>query len=269
MKEFGLQLYSIRDHFDTVENTKDAFKQIAKMGYTVAQTAGVYDYITPEEFANAAREAGVYICGTHYNWQKIRSDFEGTVAYHKALGTTNIGIGGMPEEAKANLASLNAFIDEFNALASKYYAEGFKLTYHNHSFEFKKLEDGRTLFDHLVEKLDPETTSFVLDTYWVQHGGGDVRATIELLKGRIDILHIKDMEACVSYKLEDGSQISAPAITEIGAGNINFKDIIPTAERCGVKYFVVEDDRCPGPYGESYIKTEKAAEYIKANLLEK
>jgi hypothetical protein len=28
--------------------------------------------------------------------------------------------------------------------------------------------------DMLVDGLDPEKISFVLDTYWVQHGGGDV-----------------------------------------------------------------------------------------------
>ncbi len=269
MKEFGLQLFSIRDHFTTAEDTRKAFAELGKMGFTLAQTAGVYDYISAEDFAKAAADAGIKICGTHFNWQRICEDVEGTVAYHKALGTTNIGIGGMPEYARGDLASLNAFISKFNEMAGIYSKYGFKLTYHNHSFEFKKLEDGKTIFDHLVAELNPETTSFVLDTYWVQHGGADVRATIELLRGRIDILHIKDMEACVTYKLADGSVLSAPAITEIGAGNINFKDIIPLAEECGVKYFVVEDDRCPGPYGESYIKTAKAADYIKANLLEK
>ena len=152
-------------------------------------------------------------------------------------------------------------------MADIYAKRGFKLTYHNHSFEFKKLEDGRTLFDHLVEKLNPVTTSFVLDTHWVQHGGADVRAVIEQLAGRIDILHLKDMEACHRYELKDGKILTAPAIIEIGAGNINFKDIIPTAEKCGVKYFVVEDDRCIP--GESLATNKKSADYIIANLLEK
>ena len=77
------------------------------------------------------------------------------------------------------------------------------------------------------------------------------------------------MAACVPYELKDGTLLNAPAITEIGNGNINFKDIIPLAEKCGVKYFVIEDDRCPGPYGDSYVKTQKAADYIKENLLKK
>ena len=170
----------------------------------------------------------------------------------------------MPFDARANVEKLNAFIDEFNACAAKYAEHGMKLTYHNHSFEFKKLEDGRTLFDHLVEKFDKENVSFVLDTYWLQHGGKDIREMIELLAGRVDILHIKDMEACRDVRIGE-TTVSVPYITEIGSGNLNFKSIIATAEACGVKYFVVEDDRAVEV--GSFDAVKKSADYIKANLL--
>ena len=264
MKEFGLQLYSVRDHMTDEAGIKETFLKLAEMGYTTGQTAGTYDFIAPEKFAEYAKEAGIKICGTHYNWDRIRNDVEGTVAYHKALGTTNVGIGGMPFDARANVEKLNAFIDEFNACAAKYAEYGMKLTYHNHSFEFKKLEDGRTLFDHLVEKFDKENVSFVLDTYWLQHGGKDIREMIELLAGRVDILHIKDMEACRDVRVGDAT-VSVPYITEIGSGNLNFKSIIATAEACGVKYFVVEDDRAVEV--GSFEAVKKSADYIKANLI--
>ncbi len=267
MKQFGLQLYSVRDHMtENDEGVKNAFLELAKMGYTQAQTAGTYDFIAPEKFAEYAHDAGIEICGTHYNWDRIRNDVEGTVAYHKALGTTNVGIGSMPGTALVSIAALDEFINEFNACAEKYAKYGMKLTYHNHSFEFKKLEDGRTVFDHLIEKFDKNNVTFVLDTYWLQHGGVDVRDMIERLSGRVDILHIKDMEACRTLKFGDAS-VNVPYITEIGSGNINFKGIIPLAEKCGVKYFIVEDDRAVEV--GSYNAVRKSAEYIKDNLLEK
>lgn len=263
MKKFGLQLYSVRDHMADEASLREAFLKLAEMGYSYGQTAGTYDFISPEKYAQYAREAGIEICGTHYSWDRIRNDVEGTVAYHKALGTTNVGIGGMPWDARHSVDALNAFIDEFNACAAKYAEYGMKLTYHNHSFEFKKLEDGRTLFDHLVEKFDKENVSFVLDTYWLQHGGKDIREMIEMLAGRVDILHIKDMEACRDIRIGDQT-VSVPYITEIGSGNINFKSIIPLAEKCGVKYIVVEDDRAVEV--GSYDAVKKSADYIKANL---
>lgn len=243
---------------------RDTFLKLAEMGYTQAQTAGTYDFISPERYAQYARQAGIEICGTHYNWDRIRNDVDGTIAYHKALGTTNVGIGAMPWEVRGSVQALDAFIDEFNACAKRYAEHGMKLTYHNHSFEFKRLEDGRTLFDHIMEKFDKNNVSFVLDTYWLQHGGVDIRETIEKLAGRIDILHIKDMEAFHHLTIGN-AEIDVPYITEIGAGNINFKSIIPLAEACGVKHFVVEDDRAVEV--GSFDAVKRSADYIKENLL--
>ncbi len=265
MKEFGLQLYSVRDHMESEEQIKDCFSELAKMGYTHVQTAGTYNFISPEKFGQYAREAGLEICGTHYDWDRIKNDIEGTVAYHRALGTTNIGIGGMHILGRMNMNELNDFINDFNTLAAEYAKHGMKLTYHHHAFEFKRYEDGKTVFDNLVERLDKKNISFVLDTYWLQYGGKDIRETIEKLSGRVDILHIKDMGAHKVLKLEDGSYIGVPHITEIGSGNINFKSVIKTAEACGIKYIVVEDDRAS--ITGSYNAVRKSADYIKANLM--
>ena len=40
MKEFGLQLWSIRDEFQDKDRARRAFLTIAGFGYTQAQTAG-------------------------------------------------------------------------------------------------------------------------------------------------------------------------------------------------------------------------------------
>jgi sugar phosphate isomerase/epimerase len=175
----------------------------------------------------------------------------------------------MPGPAREDEAELAKFIELFNETAMNYAPYGMKLTYHHHSFEFKKLSDGRTtLFDKLVEGFTEPNISFVLDTYWLQHGGKDIRATIEQLAGRVDILHLKDMEAMRRYAVAGTNTVYfAPGITEVGSGNINFKDIIPLAEKCGAKYFVVEDDRAVDV--GSYDAVRKSADYIKAELLEK
>ena len=99
-----------------------------------------------------------------------------------------------------------------------------------------------------------------MDTYWVQNAGGDVCKWIEKLAGRIDILHLKDMGI---KKDEEGYAISF--ITEIGNGNMNFADIIKTAEKAGVKYFCVEQDTCPG---DSLDSVKFSSEYIHKNFME-
>lgn len=142
-----------------------------------------------------------------------------------------------------------------NEIGEKIAEMGGKFTYHNHSHEFVKLENGKTGMDILVDGLDPQTTSFVLDTYWVQNGGGDVRHWIDMLKGRIDILHLKDMKI-----LADGTHVFA----EIGVGNLYWEGILQSAEAAGVRYYVVEQDRCDGDPFESL---RISSEYLHKNFM--
>ena len=258
MKKLGLQVYTIRDVFAN-EGNEVAFKKIAEAGYTQAQTAGAYDSIDDARaYAAAATEAGVEIVGTHYDWDKIRGNVEETVEIHKILGTTNVGIGGMPKEAREDHDALMQFIADFNAAADEYKKYGMKLTYHNHSFEFRKIKDNKTLMDCLIEGFN-DNISFVLDTYWVQHGGADIRRLIERLSGRIDILHLKDMAAW-------HPETKAPYYTQVGDGNIDMKDIVAHAENHGVKYFVVEQD---GNFEiDSVSSIKKSFDFLKANVME-
>ncbi len=267
MKEFGLQIFSIRDHFTTEEDTRESFKRMKEYGYTQAQTAGTYSYIAPEKFRALADEYGIKIIGTHYNWDLICNDVEGTVKYHNILGTKLIGIGGMPAENRASVAGVEAFIAKFNEMAAIYAKDGFVLTYHNHDFEFKKLEDGKTVYDHLMAGLDPVNCKFVLDAYWAHSAGIDVRDLIERLSGRIAMIHLKDCEAAITYELADGKTTRGPRRIEVGEGNMNFKGIIKTAEDNGCHLFVVEDEVYST--GESYDSVRISAANIIKKFLEK
>ncbi len=232
--KLGLQLYSVRDYMNDNESLDKTFEKLVKMGYTEGQTAGLN--IENPEYAKLAKKHGLTIVGTHYSYDKIVNEPAETMKFHEALGTKNVGIGGMPEWAYAK-DSLMKFIDTFNKTAELYAKEGFKLTYHNHSFEFVKFEGQKIIMDYLYEEFDPKNISFVLDTCWVAHGGADVRHWMEKLAGRIDILHLKDIEA---FRDEEGKMTQG--YTHIGNGNIWWDGIIETAEKIGVKHYVVEQD---------------------------
>ena len=232
IEKIGLQAYSVREHMKDEESIRESFAKLKAMGYNTIQTAGCA--VPHAVYGKLAKEAGLEICGTHENFDTLTGDPELAMENHKALDTKNIGIGGYwelgtEEKVKEFIARANKFAD---TIAQK----GFKFTYHNHMHEFRRV-GGKTVMDWLIEGLDPDTTSFVLDTYWVQFGGGDVRHMIERLDGRIDILHLKDMKI-----KEDNTQ----SITEVGNGTLWWDAIIPAAEQIGVKYFVVEEDYCDG-----------------------
>ncbi len=235
MDQVGLQIYTVREFTGTPEGLKESFMNIRRAGYTTVQTAGgITDVESAKFYKECADNAEITICGTHFDLELMRKDLDGAMKLHEIIGTTNMGIGCMTSVARESEEQLLAFIEEINEIAAKIAKHGFKFTYHNHSFEFKRFGD-KTLMDHLIEGFDKDNISFVLDTYWVQHGGYDIRKMMERLEGRIDILHLKDMGAM--------GENNAPYITEIGNGNINFEDIIPLGERIGVKHFIVEQDQ--------------------------
>ena len=75
----------------------------------------------------------------------------------------------------------------------------------------------------------------------------------------------KDVQAPYCYGILNGHHFYGPQCIEIGSGNMNYKGIIETAERCGVKYFVVEDEFYST--GNPLESIKKSADYIKRNLL--
>lgn len=249
IEKLGVQLYTVRDFMNTEEEVRDTFRKLKSLGYDQAQTAGCK--ISYEAFGRIAREEGIEIVGTHDNFDLMVNDFEQSYRNHELLGTNIMGIGGFFGKTAEECADM---IRKANAVGEKIAAKGGRFTYHNHSHEFIMLENGKRMMDMLVEGLNPKTTSFVLDTYWVQHGGGDVRHWIEMLSGRIDILHLKDM----------AKNRETQFITEIGHGNLYWAGILESAAKAGVKYYVVEQDTCPGDPFESL---KFSSEYIHKNFM--
>ena len=248
IEKLGFQAYTTRELMKDEAGVADTFRRVAALGYDYVQTAGSGMTIGYETYARLAHEAGLTICGTHEGFDELIADPEAAMEHHRILGTTNMGIGGY--EPLDTAEDIREFIRKANRFADTIAQHGFKFTYHNHHREFRQFE-GKTMMDWFREGFDPDTVSFVLDTYWVQAGGADVRHTMEQLAGRIDILHLKDMRIKPDNMYE---------ITEIGHGNLWWEGILKTAADIGVQYYVVEQDICPGDPVESL---QQSAEYLK------
>lgn len=250
-EKLGVQLFTVRDFMNTEKEIAETFKKLKILGYDQAQTAGCsVDY---EIFGKLAEEAGIEIVGTHDDYDMMCNDFDKALANHNALGTKIMGLGGCGDRTVSGYAD---FIKNANIIGEKLKkTTGGRYSYHNHHWEFIKLENGKTAMEMLMEGLNPDTTSFCLDTHWVQRAGADVREWIEKLSGRIDIIHLKD------FKLHsDGT----PDYAELGQGNMNWEGILECAAKAGVKYYVVEQDVCPGDPFESL---KISSEYMHKNFM--
>ena len=62
MKQIGLQLYSVRDHFQSEESIYETLPKVKAMGYDYVQYSGAYDCISAEDLAKANAEVGLSVC---------------------------------------------------------------------------------------------------------------------------------------------------------------------------------------------------------------
>ncbi|MCL2517395.1 MAG: sugar phosphate isomerase/epimerase [Oscillospiraceae bacterium] len=179
---YGLQMYSVRD---ITENQMDyALSEVAAMGYSFVQFAGFADY-TAEEIKSMLDKYNLSVYGTHIGWQQIEN-LDATIKYHKTIGNSNLIIPGADLSTKEKL---DAFIDFINEYQPKVEAAGMLMHYHNHSHEFHPNNDGLYIHKELEERTN---ILFEIDTYWVYNAKLDPVETLERLKHRVKVIHLKD-----------------------------------------------------------------------------
>ena len=225
------QLYTVREHVQTPDQIRTSLKRVADLGYEAVQTSGLGP-IDPGELRQAADAAGVKIIATHIDYASIRDDAQAVIDEHQVWGCPHVGIGGMPGDFR-NPQGFAAFAREASQTVRPLIDAGLTFSYHNHSFELQRF-DGRAGLDILREESDPAMFSFEVDTYWIQHGGGNPVSWLRKLKDRMHVVHLKDMA------MEGSNQLFA----EVGEGNLEWPAILEACREAGIEWYIVEQDVC-------------------------
>ena len=226
----GLQTYTVRDKTADRESAFATMQAIKDIGYECVQLAGNAE--TLKNCKDACDAVGLSVVGILSSPAFLEENFDFIVELAGDARPFDIGISsGMKTDEEAREVVKSA-----NALARRFRALGFTFSYHNHSNEFIKSESQGTLMDIIMAGFDREYIDFMPDTYWLQHGGVDVRAFLSALSGRVKLLHLKDMK-----RAPDG-----PTFAPLGEGNMNFPGILSEARAIGAVHYIVEQDSCEG-----------------------
>jgi sugar phosphate isomerase/epimerase len=255
LEQFGVILYTLRDHVKTREDALTTFDRIAAIGYRSVQVSGMSAALfTEEELRDVLGARGLNICATHESGDQILND---TAKVIKRLRKLGVRFTAYPFPAGVDFssdASIDTLIKGLDLAGQKMADAGLTLCYHNHHHEFQHSR-GKMILRRIYDETDPKHLQAELDTFWVQRGGGSPVAWIRSLSGRQPLLHMKD------YRLKPGSLDADYA--EIGNGNLDFPDIVAEAEKAGVQHFIVEQDTCPGDPFESIAQSFA---YIREHL---
>lgn len=230
IKYIGIQLYTIRKRLN--DDFIGTMQKIAEIGYNSIETAGYshrkfYNY-SPKDFKKFAGDLGLKALSSHANVQLDTIDQ--TIEDTLEAGMEYLVKPWLDSSKFTSIDAYKKLADEFNVIGEKCKSSGLRFAYHNHAFEFEKIE-GQLPYDILLENTNPDFMCMQLDTYWMIYGGYQPLDYFKKYPGRFELLHIKDMDN--SPERES---------TEIGNGIIDFKAIFKAQKQSGMKYFFLEQE---------------------------
>lgn len=264
-KYIGLQLYTVRDAM--AADPAAALAKVAKVGYNSVEGATYtgdekFYGMAPKAFKNVLKQNGLVMMSSHYRLGEEQSngkDTQGTMLHDwdravddaAEVGLKYMICAYLSDVERGSLDHYKKLADDFNKAAERCKKAGIQFCYHNHDFEFKQ-QDGKYPYEILLANTDKDLVKMEMDLYWVTKAKQDPIKLINENPGRFPLFHVKDMD-----------NTPAGNFTEVGNGIIDFKSILKHADKAGLKYFFVEQDKTPG---DPFISITQSYNYIREHL---
>jgi sugar phosphate isomerase/epimerase len=245
-KNVGIQLYTLRKEIG--KDTAGTIAAVAAAGYKQVE---VYGFPNPKaiEMIKAAKDNGLAVNSTHFNWDCITNpDKKGVTPFAKIIetakehGLTHLVMPYLHGHNRKTLDDYKRVAGQLNKAAVEAKTAGIQLAYHNHAFEYKPMEGGKSGYQVFIEEFDKDMM-FEVDVFWVVVGGADPVKQIQELKGRVSQLHLKDLRK--GFKAPNFGKVAKTDFEEIGDGMIDMDAIMTAAVDVGVAHAHVEQDQSP------------------------
>jgi len=121
----------------------------------------------------------------------------------------------------------------YNRIGEACRKAGLRFCYHNHDHEFRNVFNGKRAIDILLENTDPQNVYLECDVAWVTFGGGNPVEFLNANRGRIGLVHMKDIAG-----------MEKPVVfTAVGTGIVDVAGVGKAAGETGVDWIIVEQDR--------------------------
>jgi sugar phosphate isomerase/epimerase len=236
---------------------------VAQIGYRDIELPGLYG-LPPADIKAAADQAGLIVSSLHLPATTLsgaaaltlQSDPQQVADSLNALGVSQaivpialfpagLKFGGGQDDFQKTLAQAYAAAGAdiwkqtaqlLNERAAALKPLGISVGYHNHNIEFAPV-GATTGWDIIAQETDPDLVKFEIDVGWLGAAGIDPAAFLRKYSGRVGWMHVKDLKSTspVNYAL-------SMEPVEVGAGKLDWPDILAAADAAGVTHFYVEQE---------------------------
>ena len=248
----GLQLYTVRDLMK--QDFDGTIAGVAKIGYKEVEFAGYFGK-TPKEVRATLDKNGLTSPSAHHpmdappaehgKMPNLTDNLQEIIDGAHIIGQKFLVCPYL--DAKSRTADgYKRLAESCNRVGEATQKAGIQFAYHNHSFEFEKVDGLDTLpFDYLLSQTDRKNVKIEMDLCWITVGGQDPIAYFNKYPGRFPLVHVKDWSKEGS---DPGGNVGAVGhavtghITNVGSGSIDWKNIFPHSEKAGIQHYLVEND---------------------------
>jgi sugar phosphate isomerase/epimerase len=232
MGQLGVQLlaYGQRQRDDLA----GVLAEVRAVGYDGAEAGGDGRGLLPAEvLIPAFRNAGLALTGIHVGYRDCADParVRDHIGFLQQAGSRFLicsGVGDM-----TTIASYEAAAETFNAVGQTCRDAGIVFCYHNHAWEFERLEGGKQGLYTLLERTSPALVRLAMDVFWLHIGGENPAAFIARHADRAGYYHFKD-----GAKTSDG-----PSFIELGQGEVDLAGAKAEALKHPLDWIVCEQDR--------------------------
>jgi sugar phosphate isomerase/epimerase len=226
VKPISIQLYTLRELAKT--DLIGVLKRLAGVGYVGVEPFSLYDN-QAKDVRKALDDLGLVCSSMHMRFPDKSNinelaDIAGTLGF-------DMVISGLGADDFKTRDALQRTINRAGAAADLVAEKGLRFGYHNHAWEFDKVE-GQVPYEALLAEV-PKMFS-QLDIYWAANFGTvDPAAVIRAHAQRIPVLHVKD-----------GTLVRKEPNLAVGKGKIDVPACIHAADADTLGWLVVELDHC-------------------------
>jgi sugar phosphate isomerase/epimerase len=238
----GIQLYTIRDAM--AADVKGTLKKVSDLGYKNLELAGYsngkFYGFSPSEFKKIVGDLGMVNLSSHsaVESQGITVETAKLMAdAHAALGVKYCVQPWVNDEDRT-IEKYKKMIGDWNKVGKIMKEVGIQFGYHNHNFEFKKVDGLVPYYDVFMKEMDKDLITMELDLFWASKAGQDPIAMFKKYPGRFQLIHFKDMRSNQPPFFD----VIKDDVCNVGDGVIDFKKIWAAKDIAGAKYLFVEDD---------------------------
>ena len=246
----ALQLYSVGGAM--TEDFYGTLKKVKEMGYDGVEFAGLFGY-EPQQIKKWCDSLGLVPISAHVPLADMLADVDKVIADYKAIGCEYIVVPYVTEERRPGGELFLQMVEEIRSIGQKAKDAGLVLLYHNHDFEFDKLENGQCGLDYLYENVPADLLQTELDQCWVKYAGYDPVEYLQKYADRSPVVHLKDFYqsgeqegdpyALIGLNEGEKKENTAFEFRPVGYGIQDIPAIIAAAKAAGSKWLVVEQDQ--------------------------